>query len=257
MVARGDLGIEIPASQVFLAQKMMIAKCNIVGKPVIVATQMLESMTYNPRPTRAEVSDVANAVLDGADCVMVSGETAKGNYPIQSVLMMAETCLLAESSICYPPLFDDIRAIQPRPTATAETVAIAAVAAASEQGAKAILVLSTSGNTARLVSKYKPSVPIITVTRNQQTARQIHLHRGCYPFWYPEPRGIEAHQWQTDVDNRIRYGLRNALALHLITPDSTVIAVQGWKGGLGHTNTLRVLSVPTDPADLELQPLGA
>ncbi|KAF9481698.1 pyruvate kinase [Pholiota conissans] len=257
MVARGDLGIEIPASQVFLAQKMMIAKCNIVGKPVIVATQMLESMTYNPRPTRAEVSDVANAVLDGADCVMLSGETAKGNYPIQSVLMMAETCLLAEAAICYPPLFDDIRGIQPRPTETAETVAIAAVAAASEQNAAAILVLSTSGETARLISKYRPAVPIITVTRNQQTSRQIHLHRGCYPFWYPEPRGIESHQWQTDVDNRIRFGLRNALALDIIAPGAAIVAVQGWKGGLGHTNTLRILTVPTDSADLELQPLGS
>ncbi|KAH9947930.1 pyruvate kinase [Amylocystis lapponica] len=257
MVARGDLGIEIPASQVFLAQKMMIAKCNMAGKPVIVATQMLESMTVNPRPTRAEVSDVANAVLDGADCVMLSGETAKGSYPIQSVLMMAETCLLAEAAICYPPLYDELRGITPRPTETVETVALAAVAAASEQNASAIIVLSTSGNTARLVSKYRPSVPIITVTRNEQTARQIHLHRGCYPFWYPEPRGIEAHQWQTDVDNRIRFGLRNALKLNIITTGSTIVAVQGWKGGLGHTNTLRVLSVPTDPADLALQPLGA
>ncbi|GAW06065.1 pyruvate kinase [Lentinula edodes] len=252
MVARGDLGIEIPASQVFLAQKMMIAKCNIVGKPVIVATQMLE---YNPRPTRAEVSDVANAVLDGADCVMLSGETAKGSYPIQAVLMMAETCLLAEYAICYPPLYNEIRSIQPGPTETTETVALAAVAAASEQNASAILVLSTSGNTARLISKYRPKVPIITVTRNEQTARQIHLHRGCYPFWYPEPRGIQTHQWQTDVDNRIRFGMRNALALNIITPGSTVIAVQGWKGGLGHTNTLRVISVPTDSADLEHQQL--
>ncbi len=170
---------------------------------------------YNPRPTRAEVSDVANAVLDGADCVMLSGETAKGSYPIQSVLMMAETCLLAEAAICYPPLYDDLRTIQPRPTHTAETVAIAAVAAANEQGASALLVLSTSGETARLISKYRPRVPILTgsltlfcglrrthefaVTRNQQTSRQIHLHRGCYPFWYPEPRGIQDHQWQTDV----------------------------------------------------------
>jgi len=257
MVARGDLGIEIPASQVFLAQKMIIAKCNIAGKPVIVATQMLESMTYNPRPTRAEVSDVANAVLDGADCVMLSGETAKGQYPIQSVLMMAETCLLAESAICYPPIYDELKSVQPRPTQTAETVAIAAVSAASEQDASAILVLSTSGNTARLLSKYRPRVPIITVTRNEQTARQIHLHRGCYPFPYPEPRGIETHQWQTDVDNRIRFGLKSALQMNVITPGSTIVAVQGWKGGLGHTNTLRILSVPTDPADLEMQPLGS
>jgi len=257
MVARGDLGIEIPASQVFFAQKMMISKCNMAGKPVIVATQMLESMTYNPRPTRAEISDVANAVVDGADCVMLSGETAKGSYPVQAVLMMAETCLLAEAAICYPPLFDELRSVAPRPTDTVETVAIAAVAAASEQNASAILVLSTSGNTARLVSKYRPPVPIITVTRNQQTARQIHLHRGVYPFWYPEPRGIESHQWQTDVDNRIRFGLRSAIELNLIKPGSTIVAVQGWKGGLGHTNTLRILSVPTDHADLQQQPLGA
>ncbi|KIY70980.1 pyruvate kinase [Cylindrobasidium torrendii FP15055 ss-10] len=256
MVARGDLGIEIPASQVFLAQKMMIAKCNIAGKPVIVATQMLESMTYNPRPTRAEVSDVANAVLDGADCVMLSGETAKGSYPIQSVLMMAETCLLAEHSICYPPLYDNIRHLQPRPTPTAETVATAAVAAAAGQNAAALLVLSTSGETAGLISKYRPNVPIITVTRNEQTSRWLHLHRACYPFWYPEPRNVQSHQWQIDVDNRIRFGLRNALALNIIKPGSTIIAVQGWKGGLGHTNTLRILTVPTDGADLEQQPLN-
>jgi len=257
MVARGDLGIEIPASQVFLAQKMMIAKSNVAGKPVICATQMLESMTYNPRPTRAEVSDVANAILDGADCVMLSGETAKGSYPIQSVLMMAETCYLAESAICYPPLFEELREATPRPTSTVETVSMAAVACAIEQKAGAILVLSTSGNTARLISKYRPNVPIITVTSNEQTARQIHLHRGVYPVWYPEPRGIPAEKWQTDVDNRIRYGLRLGLELRIISPGATIIAVQGWKGGLGHTNTVRILSVPTDVADLDMVPLGS
>jgi len=256
MVARGDLGIEIPASQVFLAQKMIIAKCNMAGKPVICATQMLESMTYNPRPTRAEVSDVANAVLDGADCVMLSGETAKGSYPIQSVLMMAETCYLAESAICYPPLYDELRATASRPADTVETVAMAAVGASIEQGAGAILVLSTSGNTARLISKFRPNVPIVTVTRNEQTARQIHLHRGCYPFWYPEPRGVPASQWQTDVDNRIRFGLKSALRLKLMKPGSTVIAVQGWKQGSFHTNTMRILTVPVDAADLEIIPLS-
>jgi len=256
MVARGDLGIEIPASQVFVAQKMMIAKCNMAGKPVIVATQMLESMTNNPRPTRAEVSDVANAVLDGADCVMLSGETAKGSYPVQSVLMMAETCYLAESAIAYDSLYDELRATTSMPTETSETIALAAVAAAQEQNASAILVLSTSGNTARLISKYRPNVPIITITRNQQTSRQIHLHRGVYPVWYPEPRGIQADQWQTDVDNRYRYGLRLGIQLKLIQRGATVVAIQGWKGGLGHTNTLRILSVPVDAADLEMQPLG-
>jgi len=139
---------------------------------------------------------------------------------------MAETCLLAEAAICYPPLYDELRGIQPRPTETVETVAIAAVAAASEQNASAIIVLSTSGNTARLISKYRPRIPIITgeyfqpvfnvltsctcqVTRNEQTARQIHLHRGCYPFWYPEPRGIHESQWQKDVGSPVRSVMMN------------------------------------------------
>lgn len=95
------------------------------------------------------------------------------------------------------------------------------------------------------------------MTRNEQTARQIHLHRGCYPFWYSEPRGISELLWQKDVDNRIRFGLKSALEMNIILPGSTIIAVQGWKGGLGHTNTMRILGVPTDAADLELQPLGS
>ncbi|ORZ04933.1 pyruvate kinase [Absidia repens] len=241
MIARGDMGIEIPCERVFIAQKMMIAKCNLVGKPVACATQMLESMTYNPRPTRAEVSDVANAVLDGADLVMLSGETAKGSYPIEAVQTMATTCELAESVLCYPPLFNELRQLTPWPTETTETVACAAVSAATEQNAGAIIVLSKSGHTARLVSKYRPSQPIVVVTRDEQTARQSHLHRGVFPFVYS---GEAEKNWDADVENRIRWGIVQGKKFGLLKSNDSVVVVQGWKGGLGNTNTIRVLIAP-------------
>ncbi|KAI8642335.1 pyruvate kinase [Parasitella parasitica] len=261
MVARGDLGIEIPLERVFIAQKMMIAKCNLAGKPVICATQMLESMTYNPRPTRAEVSDVANAVLDGADCVMLSGETAKGIYPIEAVKTIHQTALLAESVICYPKLFNELRSLTSLPTSTTETIACAAVNAAHEQNAKAIIVLTSSGKSAQLISKYRPKMPIIVITRNPQTARQVHLHRGCFPFYYPKASSEEASRlsasystdylspidlspWQDDVDTRIKWGMEQGLKYGLLQRNESIVAVQGWRGGLGNTNTLRILITP-------------
>ncbi|KAI9486021.1 MAG: pyruvate kinase [Benjaminiella poitrasii] len=261
MIARGDMGIEIPLERVFIAQKMMIAKCNLAGKPAICATQMLESMTYNPRPTRAEVSDVANAVLDGADCVMLSGETAKGIYPIEVVRTMHETCLLAESVICYPQLYNELRSLTTLPTNTVETAACAAVNAAHEQGAKAIVVLTTSGKSAAMISKYRPSMPIIVVTRNPKTSRQVHLHRGCFPFLYPTASSEEASRlsapystdyldhldlapWQDDVDARLKWGMEQGILYGLLKHGEPVIAVQGWRGGLGNTNTIRILISP-------------
>ncbi|KAF2665237.1 pyruvate kinase [Microthyrium microscopicum] len=247
MVARGDLGIEIPPAHVFIAQKMMITKCNVAGKPVICATQMLESMTYNPRPTRAEVSDVGNAVLDGADCVMLSGETAKGNYPNEAVSMMHETCLLAEVAIPYISHFDELRRVAPVPVKTTETCAMAAVSASLEQNAGCILVLTTSGSTARLVSKYRPVCPIIMVTRNDRAARYSHLYRGVYPFLFPEEKpDFTEVPWQEDVDRRLTWGIMNAIKLGVLKKGDPVICVQGWRGGMGHTNTLRVVEASMD-----------
>lgn len=241
MVARGDLGIEIPPSRVFLVQKQLIAKCNLAGKPVICATQMLESMTYNPRPTRAEVSDVGNAVLDGADCVMLSGETAKGKYPIEAVNIMRETCLIAEQSIAYLALHNELRSLSRCPASTSETVAMSAVSAAFEQQAQAILVLSNTGNTARFCAKYRPMCPILMVTRNEVASRYTHLYRGVYPFVYPKPRPTDAEGWQIDVEDRIRWGIQEAVKLNVLSPDATIVAIQGWKSGAGHSNTLRII----------------
>lgn len=238
MVARGDLGIEIPAPQVFVAQKQLIAKCNLAAKPVICATQMLESMTYNPRPTRAEVSDVGNAILDGADCVMLSGETAKGTYPFEAVSMMHNTALIAEKAISYQPLHNELRALAKKPTPTSETCAVAAVSAAYEQDARAIVVLSTSGLTSRLVSKYKPNVPIMMVTRNERAARYCHLYRGVYPFIYSKPK---VENWQEDVENRLRWAVSEAIDLGIIKKGDSIVTVQGWTRGSGHSNTVRVV----------------
>ncbi|KAJ3575619.1 hypothetical protein NPX13_g3970 [Xylaria arbuscula] len=249
MVARGDLGIEIPASEVFAAQKKLIAMCNIAGKPVICATQMLESMIKNPRPTRAEVSDVGNAITDGADCVMLSGETAKGNYPEKAVSEMHEACIKAENSIPYVSHFEELCSIVKRPVSVTESVAMAAVRASLDLNAGGIIVLSTSGDSARLLSKYRPVCPIFMITRNPSASRYAHLYRGVYPFLFPEQKpDFNTVNWQEDVDKRISWGISNALRLNVLTHGETVVVVQGWRGGMGNTNTIRV--VKADPEHL-------
>merc|ERR1719270_2283030 len=151
MVARGDLGMEIPPENVFLAQKMMIAKCNMKGKPVVTATQMLESMIKAPRPTRAEASDVANAVLDGTDCVMLSGETANGDYPINAVTIMSKCAAEAERCLDYKRSFNDIKMFTPAPVSTAEALAASAVSTTLDLDIDLIIVLTDTGHMARLV----------------------------------------------------------------------------------------------------------
>jgi len=195
MVARGDLGMEIPTEKVFLAQKMMIDKCNAAGKPVVTATQMLESMIKNPRPTRAEATDVANAVLDGTDCVMLSGETAAGSFPVAAVRCMVCICKEAEASLDHYALFQHAMRHSPLPMTPLESLASSAVRTAHKVRATLIVVLTRGGSTARLVAKYKPNVPVLTVAvpvmtsdsltwtcSGEAPARHALLTRGLIPL---------------------------------------------------------------------------
>lgn len=240
MVARGDLGIEIPAEKVFLAQKMMISKCNIAGKPVICATQMLESMVSKPRPTRAESSDVANAVLDGADCVMLSGETAKGDYPVEAVSMMHKVALEAEAAMFTVSFYTELSLMTQSPTIPSTAVAIAAVSAAMKLPASAIIALTTTGGTAQQLSKYKPRCPIIAVSRNPQTTRQGHLWRGVLPLLYSAQKQTD---WAQDVDARVNAAITFGKAKNILSEGDHVIVITGWRQGSGSTNTLRIQTV--------------
>lgn len=175
MVARGDLGIEIPIQKVYMAQKMIIKKCNAVGKPVITATQMLESMCGAPRPTRAEASDVANAVLDGTDAVMLSGETAGGGFPLEAVTCMVNTCREAEKTIDYQTASLQARTLSAAacPTRAAFDAAAASAAQLSlDAAAKAIVVVSDDEKVVQAVTKFRPACPVVLATSNEQLARQ-------------------------------------------------------------------------------------
>ncbi|CAN8254349.1 unnamed protein product [Cochlearia groenlandica] len=191
MVARGDLGMEIPIEKMFLAQKMMIEKANALGKPVVTATQMLESMTKSPRPTRAEATDVANAVLDGTDCVMLSGETAAGAHPEAAVLTMSRICKEAEDFIDYDSVHKKILRGLDFPLSPIESLAASAVSTARSLDAAAILVLTKGGYTAGLVAKFRPNVPILSVVLpdgddddlscSESVARRGLVYRGIVP----------------------------------------------------------------------------
>ncbi|XP_028350819.1 pyruvate kinase PKM isoform X1 [Physeter macrocephalus] len=241
MVARGDLGIEIPAEKVFLAQKMMIGRCNRAGKPVICATQMLESMIKKPRPTRAEGSDVANAVLDGADCIMLSGETAKGDYPLEAVRMQHLIAREAEAAIYHLQLFEELRRLSPITSDPTEAAAVGAVEASFKCCSGAIIVLTKSGRSAHQVSRYRPRAPIIAVTRNHQTARQAHLYRGIFPVVCKDP---VQEAWAEDVDLRVNLAMNVGKARGFFKKGDVVIVLTGWRPGSGFTNTMRVVPVP-------------
>lgn len=230
MVARGDLGVEIPAEDVPLAQKRMIEKCNRAGKPVITATQMLDSMQRNPRPTRAEASDVANAIFDGTDAIMLSGETAAGRYPVESVLTMSRIAEKAESALEYREIF--IKQSNAQQTTVTEAISQAVANSALELNAKAIISSTETGYTARMVSKYRPKAPIIAVTTEESTMRRLALNWGVTPV-----KGEIA----TSTDEMFDYAMKGGLDSGLVKEGDLVVITAGIPlGRSGSTNLVKI-----------------
>ncbi|HET9450502.1 MAG TPA: pyruvate kinase [Aggregicoccus sp.] len=236
MVARGDLGVEIPPEEVPAVQKDIVRRANARGLPVIVATQMLNSMIDNPRPTRAEASDVANAIYDGADAVMLSGETASGRYPIDSVQMMERIVLAAESSRRAVGMgMTEGRGLMP--ATFPDVIAQAACMAAKEAGATLIAAFTLSGVTARLLSHYRPPVPIVAFSPNQEVRRRMAL------YWGVVPRVLEPIQDQEMMVKRVQEELLSrGLALK---GDKVVIVYGAPVGQPGKINSLRLHTIDT------------
>ncbi|RKP54956.1 pyruvate kinase [Cohnella endophytica] len=233
MVARGDLGVEIPAEEVPLVQKLMIEKCNRAGKPVITATQMLDSMQRNPRPTRAEASDVANAIFDGTDAIMLSGETAAGKYPVESVETMSRIAVRAESALHYREIFT--KQANAQQTSVTEAISQAVANSALDLDAKAIVTSTESGYTARMISKYKPKSPIIAVTPVDQVLRRLQLVWGVNPV-----KGVSA----TTTDEMFEIAVKGAIDSGLVRLGDTIIITAGVPvGRSGTTNLIKIHNV--------------
>ncbi|MBA4495284.1 pyruvate kinase [Paenactinomyces guangxiensis] len=230
MVARGDLGVEIPAEEVPLVQKETIKKCNRLGKPVITATQMLDSMQRNPRPTRAEASDVANAIFDGTDAIMLSGETAAGKYPVEAVSTMARIALHTETALGYHELLKQ-RAREIGNSIT-DSISQAVVHTAHHLDCTAILTATERGYTARMVSKYRPKAPIVAVTPNERVLRKLTLVWGVYPVM-----GGRA----VTTDEMFQTAISASLANQFVSQGDLVIITAGVPvGESGTTNLMKV-----------------
>lgn len=230
MIARGDMGIEMPVEKVPLIQKSIICKCNAAGKPVITATQMLDSMMRNPQPTRAEVSDVANAILDGADATMLSGETAVGEYPARAVEIMAKIAITTERSPRYLEYCRDQRFS----TSVSVTDAIGEAVAelALDLKLPAIITSTASGSTARMISKYRPKARIIAAASDVGTARQLALSWGVSPLSVPLCETI---------DETIEQAIRAAKAAKLVKSGDTIVVTGGFPvGAPGRTNLIKI-----------------
>jgi pyruvate kinase len=235
MVARGDLGVEMSPEKVPVAQKEIIARARNALKPVITATQMLDSMEKNPRPTRAEASDVANAVFDGSDALMLSGETAAGNFPIESVEMMDRIIRAAESSVIELP-----RPARSEELHIGEAVAEAICHAAQELRMSAVAVFTESGFSGRLVSKYRPRSPIVGFSPNQETRRRLSLYWGVFP------RRI--HRIRT-IDELARVAESRLLEERVVKRGDVIGIVAGTPlGARGTTNMMRLMKIGQDAA---------
>jgi len=232
MVARGDLGVELPMADVPGMQKKMIRTTVSNGKPVITATQMLASMERNPKPTRAEASDVANAILDGTSAIMLSGETAAGKYPVESVKTMAELAVRTEASLRE---YGYLQRIIPHPShVVTEAVSHAAAHMADQLGATAIVSLTETGFTSRLMSKHRPECPILAVTSFPKVARRLCLNWGVVPTLYRDK--------QTD-DAKIAFAVAKATEQGFVKPGDTLIVTAGYSPATDGTNLIRVMTV--------------
>ncbi|WP_010604862.1 pyruvate kinase [Pseudoalteromonas maricaloris] len=234
MVARGDLGVEIGDAALVGKQKQIISRARSLNRTVITATQMMESMIDNPMPTRAEVMDVANAVLDGTDAVMLSAETAAGDYPEQTVAAMARVCLGAESQ---PQIHISKHRLDSRFADTCETIALSAMYAANHlDSVKAIVALTESGNTAKLMSRISSGLPIYALSRHQSTLGQASLYRGVYP--------VRFDSTQCSDDSTVREALDTLVAAGSLEKGDTVIITHGDKmETIGASNTLKIVTV--------------
>jgi pyruvate kinase len=231
MVARGDLGVEVPAEDVPGIQKKLIKMCNAAGKPVITATQMLESMQENPRPTRAEVSDVANAIYDGTDAIMLSGESAQGKYPEEAVMTMNKIALKAESQLDYGHLLR--RAIRTSDDNTSEAICMSVAQIATNFNVSAIIAFTETGGTANRMSRYKPECPIIAATPYEKTVRKLAISWGVKPVLVNEMKSKEG-----------LVNLANVVAKENgITAGEKVLVTGGTPGVVGQTNYLELITV--------------
>jgi pyruvate kinase len=232
MVARGDLGVEIPYTEVPAVQKYLIRKCRLIGKRVITATEMLESMIHNPRPTRAEISDVANAVYDGSSAIMLSGETAAGLYPVAAVKTMDEVARATESQIDYARAFA-LEQVQIKDTQDA--ISHATCAMAIDVGAKCIAVNSLTGKTARLVSRHRAPVDIIGITTSDRALRQLNMSWGVIPVKSEQYSSVDVMFYRAVEVARQTLGLKRG--------DRIVLTGGLITGRTGNTNTIRVETV--------------